>query len=322
METVQCLEVNSARRFWKMDEDKAVCSLKGKDIVIAILDTGIQRDHKAFKDIIILQHSWNVLSNNDNIKDEDGHGTQCAGVAVGNQFKPTGSHTPSDQATFQGGVAPEARLIVYKVGEHKDKSSFAAIMCALQRIHKLNDQEGIHVDVVSMSFAFRNNPPRELQQVISAITDQGTICVACAGNYGFQYERPITGPASCQNVIAVGAHNRQGKQINLSSDDRKVCCTALGKNVCAPTIGDNEALDKPDGTSLAAPAVAGLIALLIPRMRELGIEVNFNCINRVLERIVESTLNNTDLVLHPKTYMLGLLGDNGKEYHESFVGFS
>lgn len=320
MEKVQCLKVNFARRFWKIDEkDDDVSALKGKDIVIAILDTGIKRRHRAFIGRILSKHSLNFISgkkNDHNIEDDCGHGTSCAGIAVGNQFKRTGQDIPADQVIFQGGVAPEAKLIVCKVAECKDKRdkkphySIQAIESALQHICSLP----LRVHVVFMSFHIRGIPRQSLQQKINALTDQGTICVAAAGNYGAESERPIACPAICQNVIAVGAHNHQGKQINLSSDDNKVCCLALGKNVCAPTIGGNEALANNDGTSLAAPAVAGLIALIIEaiethkgKRHEGDLMINFNVINRLLEQIQK----NNKKPLYPRPILFSILKDVG-----------
>ena len=316
LEKVECSNDNFARERWNIDkENDCVSNLKGENIVIAILDTGIQESHRALKGRVMVQHSLNFTSSKkDDIKDMDGHGTRCAGVAAGNQFECTRPPNSPNKVTFLGGVAPKAKLIVCKVYEGKSQINLQAVESALEHICSLHDREICHIHVVSMSFKIPGNPPLSLQQKINALTDRGTICVAAAGNYGAKSERPITCPASCQNVIAVGAHNHRGKLSEQSSDDPDVRCLALGENVCAPTVGDNEALINCSGTSYAAPALAGLIALIIQVMRKHNELVNFTNIKRIVEQIPKVCGSN-EKALDPRSTLVGAL-DNKRYLHE------
>ena len=312
---LECESKNFARGIW---ENQYVHDLNGENIVIAILDSGIQASHTAFEGRILKEYSRNFCSGApDSIDDTYGHGTRCAGIAAGNEFVYTMS---PDKFTFLGGVAPEAKLIICKVTQ-TNSPTIKAVEDALQHIRNLH--ETCHVHVVCMSFGFRCNPPPTLQEKINALTDQGTICVAAAGNYGSKCPRPVLCPASCQNTIAVGSHDQYGKPSNFSSDDEKVCCLALGEKVCAPTINDgkqrdDEALACHNGTSMAAPAVAGLIALIIQSMIKLDKAkyVYFNTLQRVLEEMAQKDKNK---VLWPDKFFAPLM--DKQLFFEKFIKF-
>jgi len=219
---------NFARAFWQLQDD-TFKSFNGENVVIAILDSGIHASHFAFKHKILEKYSRNFCSgkpDDHNVDDAYGHGTRCAGIAAGNQFECTTSPGFSDKFTFLGGAAPKAKLIVCKVTQ-TTSPSLKAIENALEYICNLHEKR--HVHVVCMSLGFRLNPPLSLQKKINALMEQGTICVAAAGNDGSKYFRPILCPASCQSTIAVGSHDQYGNPSNFSAKGGKVCCLALGE---------------------------------------------------------------------------------------------
>lgn len=298
-------------------------SSNGDDIVIAILDSGIQASHRAFacEHKILKQYSRNFCSgvpDDPNVDDVYGHGTRCAGIAAGIPFEYAISPYTTDKFTYLGGVAPRAKLIICKVTDSKSPS-LQAVEDALQYICDL--QKECHVHVISMSFGFRSISPQTLQGKIDALAGQGTICVASAGNDARKYKRPVLCPASCQNTIAVGSHAQDGEPSKFSAKGEKVCCLTLGENVCAPTIDAenqprNMALTCCNGTSEAAPAVAGLIALIIQAMVgvQKGDQVNFNTINAVLEEIARE---NHGKVLRPDEFLTGV--KDNPVYFDKFI---
>ena len=59
--------------------------MNGDNIVIAILDSGIQASHVAFEDRILKEFSQNFCSDipdDSNVDGTYGHGTRCAGIAA------------------------------------------------------------------------------------------------------------------------------------------------------------------------------------------------------------------------------------------------
>ena len=322
---LECTKERFARAFWSIQYRD---DWDGEDIVIAILDSGIQASHKALEGRILEEYSRNFCSSKDddcNVIDEDGHGTRCAGIAAGNQFECTTSPGFSDKFTFLGGAAPKAKLIVCKVTQ-TTSPSLQAIENALEYIYNLHERR--HVHVVCMSLGFRSNPPLSLQKKINALSEQRTICVAAAGNDGSKYPRPVLCPASCQSTIAVGSHDQYGDPSKFSAKGGKVCCLALGEEVCAPSINDgkqrdNETLKYCSGTSVAAPAVAGLIALVIQSMIKLDkyAEVQFDVLQRVLEKMAEGQ----NKILRPDIFFMGVdvkdehSKDKQKRFFETFI---
>ena len=128
--------------------------MNGENIVIAILDSGIQTSHRAFEGRILKEYSRNFCSGASDAHNTDdmyGHGTRCAGIAAGNQFEYTMSPCTSDKFTFPGGVAPKAKIIMCKV-THDNSPSLKAVEDALQHICNLHEE--CHVHVVCMSFGF------------------------------------------------------------------------------------------------------------------------------------------------------------------------
>ena len=81
----------------------------GKGVVVAVLDTGCNIEHKDLADHLWtadngVDHGWNTMNNTDKITDKQGHGTHCAGIVCGDG---TSYH--------QTGIAPDAQLMVVKV---------------------------------------------------------------------------------------------------------------------------------------------------------------------------------------------------------------
>ena len=293
------------RQFWELD---CIENLGGSNTVIAILDSGLQESHLAFNETIWKEKSRQFCTCKESCdckpynEDIDGHGTCSAAIAAGRCFE-----------SFPGGVANKAKLIICKVC---DKTNFIhprAVIKALQYIIDLQktdesrtnsdkdkQKSDCRVHVVSMSFGFKRLKPktcREMQQKINILADQGTICVAAAGN-----ENTVLYPAKLQYTLSVGSHDRYKKPSHFSSKCSKIFCLAPGERVSAPTIQNNEKLSSNNGTSLAAPAVAGLVALIIQRLHEMERcdLVYFNFIRTCLEDMTDEE------VLNPRKFFSAL----------------
>lgn len=307
-----CEPKNFAKGFWQLHDD-TFKSFDGDGVVIAILDSGIQASHFAFKHKILEEYSRNFCSgkpDDNNVDDKYGHGTGCAGVAAGRPFW-------SADLQYLGGVAPEAKLIICKVCEKKSPK-VKAVEDALQYICDLD--ENIHVHIVSLSVGFRDILPG-LQDKIDVLAKKRTICIASAGNDALKYSPSVSCPASCQNTIAVGSHDQDGRPSQFTAEGDEVLCLTLGDKVCAPALDtsdqqDNMALACYNGTSVAAPAVAGLVALIIQFMNRVGRKkkVNFNTIERVLKKMT----NNR--ILRPRDFFASVVKNpNAANYFDMFI---
>ena len=311
----------SALQFWKLHYHDDLP--KGQGITIAILDSGIQANHDMltfewekmvehnYEPKLLLDFSENFcdIGNRKDIYDEKSHGTRCTGIAAGLPFKGYIDRENSNPEVIQfvGGVAPKSRVIMCKVC-CKDKSPTpSAVFKALQHLNELQRSGKCKIDVVSMSLGFRKDEINgsdedKIQKEINLLANERTICVASAGNDFQTHTSAVVFPASCQNVIAVGSHDTEGTP-SWFSPQNKVDCLTLGENIIAPTIGaSKKRVEVCAGTSEAAAAVAGLVALVIEIQVKHNASFSFNRIKLLIERMRNED-DSTRIILRPTIFL-------------------
>lgn len=175
--------------------------IQGANVVIAIIDTGIDYDHSAlgegFGSSFKVKGGYDFVGDNPTFvngfsadsdpMDTEGHGTEAAGVATGNSPKYLG-------------VAPQASLLGYRV--FASLSSYVTtdvILAAMERAY--NDG----ADIISMSLGsasgFSTNP---INVMTDGLIKKGIICVLAAGNNGAYGPYYPFSPAGL-NTLAVGS---------------------------------------------------------------------------------------------------------------------
>ena len=282
----------SALEFWKLNKTNLHDTLNGEGIVIAVLDSGIYDSHKAFQNSTgyLSAYSRNFCNPGDITCDKIGHGTCCAGIAAG--------------------VAPRSKVIMCKVYDENCPLQPEAVYEALCHLNDLQDG-GLTIHVVLMSLGFlqselQKSDISKIQEKINNLADRKTICVAAAGNDAYKTTTPVLFPASCESIIAVGSHNTNGRLTDFSPEG--VCCSTLGENIIAPTINyDDSGVDVYKGTSMAAAAVAGLVALIVQAelLRKKPIPI-FADVKKVLERM-RSPRDRLCSTLRPWQYLQNVL---------------
>ena len=184
------------------------------------------------------------------------HGSVCAAVAVGSQYS-----TPS--ALVPSGVAPGARLIVYRIAE-SEHSYNEAVLRALDDL-KVKIESGTQIDVVSISYDLNEDSKEEIRWKIKGLTEKGVVFVAAAGNRG-RYQAHASIPARFDSVISVGALDKNGFPSRFNARGR-IDVYAPGEDIPMPSLTQG----KFWGTSFAAPAVAGLVLLLKQCTKHVGL---------------------------------------------------
>jgi len=275
--------------------------LSGAGTVVAILDTGIQKKHRAFNSYDIPEERKIILCKNfiesededgdrmeendteENCGDVMGHGTACAGLACGFTFNgvdENGDVLPGNQEFSS--PAPGARLMVCKIGQGDDTDEsedlIEASIRALKFIVDFNSKaqnKDKKVNVISISFALKCFN-KDLARAVHQAIDNDIIVVCCASNDGANLANPIGYPARLGHVLCIGACDKHGQPANLSSEGREVDFVELGEKIWAPVssdLRDNE-VAVLNGTSFATPSIAGLICVLIQDLKRLSTEEN------------------------------------------------
>ena len=278
-----------AWQHWGLDrlQDKAIT---GEGTNIAILDTGINCKHVAFSHTSIGGRNF-ITGHTDHqdINDVDSHchGTSVAGIAAGKHILPIECTLPDDMQMqvdnmpiLPIGVAPNASLFIFRVSKSKyDPYDPDAVIKSLECIRDHNNgkqtEEHKRIHIVTMPFRLSENN-QQIRRLIDVLKLQNVICVAAAGNDGLNQSTGY--PARYNSVLTVGSVDSYGRISNFSTSDQSVDVLALGEEVLVPVNhsesgGTSQALDTcylklDSGTSFAAPAVAGLIALLLQYARK------------------------------------------------------
>ena len=236
----------------------------GQNVVVASMDTGV--------DLAIAELSprWRGGSNSwyDPYNqhpytpiDVNGHGTWTMGVMVA-----------ADGSGTALGVAPQARWIAVKIFDDSGKATATAIHLGYQW---LLDPDGNPAtsdapQVVNNSWSYGSPGCNlEFQYDLKALRIVGILPVFSAGNYGPDPSSSVS-PANYPEAFAIGAVDNSGVLQSYSSRGPSTCgetssnypeLVAPGANI---TTTDLYGLyTQSSGTSMAAPHVSGVLALLI-----------------------------------------------------------
>ncbi|MGY8701138.1 MAG: S8 family serine peptidase [Candidatus Poseidoniales archaeon] len=294
----------------------------GSGVVIAILDTGVDNEHRSLNDFddqndepdlsatsyddpkwVAGYDATSSTSQQDGTADPDdgaGHGSHCAGIALG-----TG-----DARGVNMGAAPGAYLVDVKVltdfGGTNSQSSVNGIQWVINNkdTNWGNNGSSIGIQIASMSFGSVSNPTDQddtgnngtessaENRLVNNASANGVVMVAAMGNDG---ARRVPSPAAADSAITVGAINNRNT-VNRSddtiasysnygprdSDDDNDDWDELKPDVSSPGSGimsvsaatgssipgqprpmaDNE-YESKDGTSMSTPLVSGVIALVL-----------------------------------------------------------
>lgn len=245
------------------------------EIVVGIVDTGIDLDHEFLKDRIIetgVNYSSSGVSGSED--DDNGHGTHVAGIITDN--------TPDN-----------VKIESFKCMNDKGSGNISDVCLAVNAAIE-ND-----VDVINMSLGAKGYSSL-LEDTINNAVEQGiTVCVAAGNN-----ARPAVNytPANIESCITVGAINEDDQKPLWSNYGDAVDIWAPGSAIYS-TYNDG-GYKSLSGTSMATPFVAAASALLLSNDKNLKP-------NDVKELITNNSRLLEDTFLDYELYALyiGVLSD-------------
>jgi subtilisin len=243
--------------------------IEGRGVRVAVLDTGIDYRHP---DLLHAYRGGYDFVNNDNDPlDDQWHGTHVAGtIAAGvNGFGAAG-------------VAPGVDLYALKVLSSTGSGNYSAIISAID--WSINN----NIQVLNLSLGSSGDPGSTVRQAFDRAQAAGLVVVASAGNAGSGADT-VSFPAKYESVIAVASTTSTDARSSFSSTGPAVELAAPGSSIYSTYPGGGYAT--ANGTSMAAPHIAGIAALLL----EAGV-ADFNgdgLVNDDLRVIMQATA--TDL---------------------------
>ena len=220
----------------------------GASSVIAVLDTGAQLNHPDLAGRLVAGRD--IVNNDSNPSDDNGHGTWVSGIIVGKANDGYGI----------AGISWSDKVMPVKIMNGQGSGTTADL------IDGINWAADHGADVINMSVG--GFPWSQLvQNAVDDAWDAGAVLVGAAGNNN---RRENYYPASFNNVVSVSATQVQDEFSHWSSWGPKVDVSAPGSSVLttncyACTYADHDSWGHHtyiSGTSFATPNTAGVVALI------------------------------------------------------------
>jgi len=231
---------------------------RGRGVVVAVIDTGIDYTHPALGGKLAADArvigGYDYVNKDLDPMDDNGHGTHVAGII--------GADGPG-----LTGVAPEVKFLAYKVLSSNGGGNASNVVAAIERAVDPdgNGDPADHADVVNLSLGAPADEHDPATQAIETATSAGVLFVVSAGNSHDYYT--VGSPGDAPSAITVGASDLKDEIPFFSSGGPVPYDFRLKPDVLAPgvnilSLAPNGKTATLSGTSMAAPHVAGVAALL------------------------------------------------------------
>lgn len=273
-----------------IDALKAWAKTQGSaEVVVAVLDTGVDYSHKDLVENMwvrpagVPQYVDNELGSINDLRgydanvnagdpmDDNGHGTHCAGIigAEGNNGEGV------------SGINWNVKIMPLKF---LGRGGFGNVNDAIESINYAIDRKknGVNLRVINASWGSTQRS-KALEDAIRAAGEAGILFVAAAGNSSTDNDRRAHYPSNYDlpNMLSVAALDRNDLLASFSNYGAKtVHVAAPGREITSTWLGDQ--YREASGTSMAAPQVAGIAALILANEPNLSMA-------KLRERIMKSS---------------------------------
>jgi serine protease AprX len=233
--------------------------ITGNGVTVVLLDTGICM-HPDYVGRIVYFRDF--VGGRMTAYDDCSHGSHVSGILGGDGSCSRGRYC---------GIAPGCRLIHLKVLDRYGQGNLTDIIKAIEWVVRNRDRFDIRIMNLSAGTAKREADAGavRLVELVEEAWDCGIAVVVAAGNQG-PVAGSITVPGNSRKVITVGAWDRHRIYSGCGPTGECVCKPELiapGTDItsCSSRWQSGRYYTRKSGSSMAAPAIAGSIALLLER---------------------------------------------------------
>jgi subtilisin family serine protease len=249
------------------------------DVVVAVLDSGVDYTHTDLRSNMWLrpdnlaaytddelgvfndEHGFNGTDKMTDPMDDNGHGTHCAGI-IGAE---------GDNNEGIAGVNWNVEIMPLKF---LGRGGFGTTADAIKAINYAIDrkEKGVNIRIINASWG-STSKSKALEDTIRAAGEAGILFVAAAGNNGSDNDKRAHYPSNYDlpNVVSVAALDRNDELASFSNWGlKRVHVAAPGKDILSTWLGDD--YREASGTSMAAPQVSGVAALIVANNPKITVE--------------------------------------------------
>ena len=214
----------------------------GEGVNAYIIDTGVRITHQDFEDRA--SHGYDAVDDDEEADDGQGHGTHVAGTVAGKDH----------------GVAKKANIVAVRVLDDQGSGTTEQVVKGIDWV--TDNADGPSVANMSLG-----GPQDEaLDAAVSKSIEAGISYSVAAGNEG--QDADGSSPARVPEAMTVAASDDADAQADFSNHGELVDLYAPGVEITSATNTGDDATETLDGTSMAAPHVAGAAALYLADNQE------------------------------------------------------
>ncbi|MDV7424960.1 S8 family peptidase [Acinetobacter baumannii] len=245
----------------------------GSGTTAYIVDTGILSSHQEFSGRVL--SGYTAISDGNGTTDCNGHGTHVAGTVGGTTY----------------GVAKSVNLVPIRILGCDGSGASSNVIAGLDWILK----NGKKPAVVNMSLGGATSS--SLDSAVENLYNNGYVMVVAAGNSNT--DACTSSPARVSKAITVAATDNTDTRASYSNYGSCVDIFAPGSQINSSWIGNNTATKILNGTSMATPHVAGVVAEMLQSTPTASPQtISTNLLNQASSNVVKNPSGSPNRLLY------------------------